>query len=185
MLTKVATNWKQLGKNLEINENLLAIIETNNPHDCESCCSEMLSEWLDLTPNASWKILNNAIDKTQDELNEIPNVDESLNNAADKLPDTVEKLCTVTDRLPETVKKLDVVADKLPDTVERLCTAADRLPDVVKKLDAVTDKLPDTVEGKIVNQQCQEVNKFSEPVDRIQITEDASLDSFAGNCGNA
>ena len=156
MLTKVAANWKQLGKNLEINENLLAIIETNNPHDCESCCSEMLSEWLDLTPNASWKILNNAVDKTQDELNEIPNAVESLNNAA----------------------------DKLPDTVERLCTAADRLPDVVKKLDAVKDKLPDTVEEKIVNQQHQEVNKFSEPVDRIQITEDVTLNNFAGNCGD-
>ena len=175
VVTRVATNWKQLGRNLEIEDNLLNIIETNNPHDSESCCSKMLNEWLDLTPNASWKILNNAIDKTQDELNEVPDAVEKLNNAADILPDTV--------------KNLDVVADKLPNTVEKLCTAADRLPDVVKKLDAVTDEIPDTVEElgsavKTVNQLCQEVNKLSEPVHRIQITEDASLDNFAGNCGN-
>ena len=78
VVTRVATKWKQLGRNLEIDDNLLNIIETNNPHDCESCCSEMLSEWLDLTPNASWKILNNAIDKTQVELNEVPDAVEKI-----------------------------------------------------------------------------------------------------------
>ena len=63
MVTKCATNWQQLGKNLEINDDLLNIIEKDYPHDCERCCSKMLSEWLDLTPDASWKILYDAMDK--------------------------------------------------------------------------------------------------------------------------
>ena len=77
VVIKFATNWKQLGRNLKIVDNLLNIIEKNHPHDSETCCSDMLNQWLDLTPNASWKLLNRAIKKTQDELNEAVNKNNS------------------------------------------------------------------------------------------------------------
>ena len=114
MVIKCAPNWKQLGRNLDLDDTLLNIIEKNNPHDCERCCSKMLSEWLDLTPNASWKMLNNAMEKIQNEPN--------------KLPDAVEKLDTVVNKLSFTVKEFDVAASKLPDTVKKLNNAADKLP---------------------------------------------------------
>ena len=60
---KFATNWKQLGRNLNIREDLLKIIEKNYPQDCEECCSMMLSEWLELTPNATWGMLLEVVDK--------------------------------------------------------------------------------------------------------------------------
>ena len=58
-----ATNWKQLGRNLDIREDLLKIIEKNYPQDCEECCSKMLNEWLELTPNATWGIILEVLDK--------------------------------------------------------------------------------------------------------------------------
>ena len=71
MVVKYAANWKELGKNLNIDEDLLNIIEKDYPHDCENCCSKMLSDWLDLTPEASWQILLDAVDKLQDKLNTV------------------------------------------------------------------------------------------------------------------
>ena len=58
-----ATNWKQLGRNLDIREDILKIIEKNYPQDCEECCSRMLSQWLELTPNATWGMLLEVVDK--------------------------------------------------------------------------------------------------------------------------
>jgi len=71
VVVKYAANWKELGKNLNIDEDLLNIIEKDYPHDCENCCSKMLSDWLDLTPEASWQILLDAVDKLQDKLNTV------------------------------------------------------------------------------------------------------------------
>ena len=146
VVIKCATEWKQLGENLNIDEDLLNIIDKDNPNNCENCCSKMLSSWLDLDPNASWSILLDAVDKAINTINKVPATDEKLDTAADKLPDTVEKLDTVADKLPDTVEKLDTAADKLPDTVEKLDTAADKLPNTVEKLDSAADKLLDTVE---------------------------------------
>jgi len=154
VVIKYATIWKQLGINLNINEDLLNLIEKDNPSSCENCCSKMLSNWLDLTPEASWGMLLDAVDKLQEKpyttanhtANKLPDTVEKLDTAADKLPDTVEKLDTAADKLPDTVEKLDTAADKLFDTVEQLDTAADKLPDTVEKLDTVADKLPDIVE---------------------------------------
>jgi len=81
VVIKYASIWKQLGKNLNINEYLLNIIEKDNPHSCENCCSKMLSDWLDLTPEASWGMLFDAVEKLQDKL-----------NTTDKLPKTVGKM---------------------------------------------------------------------------------------------
>ena len=60
-----ATNWKRLGRNLNIGENLLQMIEKDYPHNCEECCSQMLNNWLELTPDATWGILVEAVDKVQ------------------------------------------------------------------------------------------------------------------------
>ena len=165
MVIKHAMNWKQLGRNLEIDSSLLNIIEKNNPNDCESCCTKMLSEWLDVTPAASWQMLFNAMDKTKNELSEEPHVAEKLNTLVDNLPDTLEKVNTIADNLPDVVDKLGTVADALPDTVE--------------KLDSVVNKLP-----KAMDQICEAANKLSKSADKVHIEEGISLDYSTGNCGS-
>ena len=60
-----ATNWKKLGRNLNIGENILQMIEKDYPQNCEECCSQMLKDWLELTPDAIWGILLEAVDKVQ------------------------------------------------------------------------------------------------------------------------
>ena len=165
MVIKHATNWKQLGRNLEIDSSLLNIIEKDYPNNCENCCSKMLSEWLDLTPEASWQMLFNAMDKIKDELSEEPDVAEKLNTVMDDLRDAIEKVNTV--------------ADNLPDVVDKLSTAADALPDTVEKLDSVVNKLP-----KAMDQISEAVSKLSKSVDKVHIEEGKSLDYSTGNCGS-
>ena len=185
VVIKCATMWKQLGKNLDIDDDLLNIIEKDNPDSCENCCSKMLSEWLDLNPNASWRILLDAVNKAQS----TTRIPKKLETAADKLPDTVEKLDTAADKLPDAVEKLDTAADKLPDAVEKLGNAADKLPDTVEKLDTAADKLPDAVEKlgnaadilpKAVGQLCETIHKLPEVVHKIHSVEVTNL---TGNCG--
>ena len=62
---KCASNWKQLGIILNINEDLLKIIEKDHLQNCEECCSKMLYDWLELTPDATWAMLLEAVDKVQ------------------------------------------------------------------------------------------------------------------------
>ena len=199
-MIKYAVNWKQLGRNLEIDDTLLNIIEKDFPHDCERCCSEMLSEWLDQTPHASWKMLYNAMDKTTDNIPDVEKLNgavdnlsdagrklktgvisdainklEKLGTPADALSDTVNKLGTAADTLLNTIDKLGNAADTLSDTVDKLGNAADTLPDTVEKLDSAVNILPKTVE-----QLCEAVNKLSEPVDKLHIAEDVKWDDFTG-----
>ena len=56
-----APQWRQLGKLLEVGAHLMNIIEHDHPNDCETCCSKMLTEWLDNTPTASWESLITAV----------------------------------------------------------------------------------------------------------------------------
>ena len=141
---KCATFWKQLGKCLDIDEDLLNIIEKDNPDKCEDGCSRMLSEWLDLNSSATWAMLFDGIDKVQDIVNSFSV--ENFETGTDKLPNTVQKLDIAAD-------KINIVANQLPDTVQKLDSAANKLPDVVEKLSSAagqlhnTDKLP-TVAGK-------------------------------------
>jgi len=51
---------------LKFEDNFLEIIETDYPHDCQRCCSQMLQEWLDLSSSNSWEVLFNAIDGLPD-----------------------------------------------------------------------------------------------------------------------
>ena len=130
VVIKCATYWKQLGKNLGVHEDLLKIIADDNEHDCESCCSKMLIEWLDSNPNASWKILLNAIDKTQ---NELPETVEEKDTMADELNDTIKKLNTTAERLPVVAEKLDNAAKELPRVVSQLSEVAYKLSTPVSK----------------------------------------------------
>ena len=159
VVIKCAPNWKQLGRDLNISEDLLNIIEKNYPR-CEDCCSQMLNDWLDSETDASWGILLTAVDKAQSTLNTLPDTGKNLDIVAEKLLDTVEKLDTVADNVPRTVAKLDIAAEKFTDTVkkvdtaaekrshtvEKLDTAAEKFTDTVKKVNTATEKLPHTVE---------------------------------------
>ena len=66
-----ASKWKLLGRILNIREDLLRNIEKNHPQDCEGCCSRMLSDWLELTPNATWGTLLKAVDKVHNTPNNV------------------------------------------------------------------------------------------------------------------
>lgn len=43
----------------------MKIIEKDHLQNCEECCSIMLNDWLELTPDATWAILLEAVDKVQ------------------------------------------------------------------------------------------------------------------------
>jgi len=60
-----APQWRKLGVELNLKDHIMDIIEHDHPNDIETCCSEMLREWLDNTPTASWEDLNAAVDKLQ------------------------------------------------------------------------------------------------------------------------
>ena len=49
-----ATSWKEIGLQLGIAQGILQSIETNFQADIETCCTEMLTEWLDTDVTASW-----------------------------------------------------------------------------------------------------------------------------------
>jgi len=57
-----APKWRKLGAELEIGDHLMDIIEHNHRNDCETCCSKMLSEWLNCTHSATWEDLVTAVD---------------------------------------------------------------------------------------------------------------------------
>ena len=167
MVIKCATKWKELGRHLDIHEHILNITEKDNPHSCESCCSKMLSDWLDSTPNATWAVLLDAVDKT----NDLPDIVEKLN-----AEDMVEKISSIANDLPAKVEKLDMVTDKLDATADKIDKEVDRLPDTVQKFDNAVDKLPGAVA-----QLCEVIDQLPKMVGKVQITEDIDLDGSAGN----
>ena len=65
VVTRLATQWRQLGKQLNIDQNLLDILQHDYPNDCEECCSRMLDAWLQWNThaNTTWGILIDAIDR--------------------------------------------------------------------------------------------------------------------------
>ena len=168
VVIKCAPNWKQLGRNLNISEDLLNIIEKNYPR-CEDCCSQMLNDWLDSETDASWGILLTAVDKAQSTLNTLPDTGKNLDIVAEKLLDTVEKLDTVAENVPHTVAKLDIAAEKFTDTVKKVDTAAEKLSHTVEKLDTAAEKLTNTVKKVDIvaeNLPCT-VEKLDTATDRL------------------
>ena len=63
VVTSVATQWRWLGRQLNIDQNSLDILQHNYPNNCEECCSRMLADWLDQNTheNTTWEILIDAI----------------------------------------------------------------------------------------------------------------------------
>ena len=59
---RYATKWKELGIQLDLNEETLSVIQANNPLNAVGCCNAMLSGWLQVDTNASWQKVFIAID---------------------------------------------------------------------------------------------------------------------------
>ena len=58
-----AAKWRDLGVQLKIPEhhlNTIAVNNTNHPFYNEQCCKAMLQKWMEITPDATWSILQLA-----------------------------------------------------------------------------------------------------------------------------
>ena len=69
IVPKYAARWRDLGVQLKIPEhhlNTIAVNNTNHPSYCEQCCKAMLQKWMEITPNATWSVLNMATDCLSD-----------------------------------------------------------------------------------------------------------------------
>ena len=65
VVTRYATQWRQLGNLLNIDQNSLDKLQHNYPDDCEKCCSIMFEAWFqeNTQEDKTWEILNTAINK--------------------------------------------------------------------------------------------------------------------------
>ena len=69
VVPKYAAVWRDLGMQLKIpSERLdaIAVNHGNHPHFAQQCCTAVLRKWLDITPNATWNMLRQAIDSLPD-----------------------------------------------------------------------------------------------------------------------
>ena len=57
-----ATNWKEIGIQLNLSNGDLSIIEVDNLHSVKKQCNAMLFKWLEVNSSASWQKLLTAID---------------------------------------------------------------------------------------------------------------------------
>ena len=64
VVTKWAPQWKQLGKELNVDQSLINIIQHDHGNDCVECCSRMLEAWLEQNTHdtTTWETLTEAID---------------------------------------------------------------------------------------------------------------------------
>ena len=63
VVVKSASKWKQLGSQLNIGEYVIRNMEYDHTNNCERCCREMLSKWLEETAHSTWGVLTTALDK--------------------------------------------------------------------------------------------------------------------------
>jgi len=65
VVVRWAPQWRQLGRQLNIEEHRMNIIEHDYPNNCVECCSKMLSNWLEQKTNkdTTWEVLIKATDK--------------------------------------------------------------------------------------------------------------------------
>ena len=64
IVPKYAAKWRDLGVQLKIPEhhlNTIAVNNTNHPFYSDQCCKAMLQKWMEITPDATWNILQMAI----------------------------------------------------------------------------------------------------------------------------
>ena len=64
VVTKWAPQWKQLGRQLNVDQSLINIIQHDHGNDCVECCSRMLEAWLEQNTHdtTTWETLIKAID---------------------------------------------------------------------------------------------------------------------------
>jgi len=64
VVPKWAPQWRDLGRQLNIADHLLNIIDYDHRNDCEACCSKMLSNWLNENKcgTVTWDVIFNALD---------------------------------------------------------------------------------------------------------------------------
>jgi len=60
---KVAPRWYDLGVQLlnEVQREMLNIIDKNNRHDVQECCTKMFDHWLNVDIGANWNKLIEAL----------------------------------------------------------------------------------------------------------------------------
>jgi len=58
-----ASKWKEIARQLNIEEYLISNIEHDYPSDCVKCCGKMLSDWLEQSNHPIWAKLINALDQ--------------------------------------------------------------------------------------------------------------------------
>jgi len=58
---KYVADWKDIGKELELPPDILETIEKDYPDKIVVCFKEVLAIWLESNPNATWKILEDAL----------------------------------------------------------------------------------------------------------------------------
>ena len=56
-----ARDWRVIGLQLQLDTTVLDIISKDNPLDCTFCFEKTLEKWLELVPDATWKMLEIAI----------------------------------------------------------------------------------------------------------------------------
>ena len=64
IVPKYAARWEDLGIQLKIPEHHLDTIAANNKNSksyCQDCCKAMLKKWMEITPKATWSMLQKAI----------------------------------------------------------------------------------------------------------------------------
>ena len=65
IVPKYAARWKDLGIQLKIPEHHLDTIAADNKNSqsySKECCKAMLKKWMEITPDATWNMLQKAID---------------------------------------------------------------------------------------------------------------------------
>ena len=64
VVTRYAPRWKQLGNQLNIDQDSINVIQHDCGNNCIECCTKMLEAWLEQNTydGATWEILMYAID---------------------------------------------------------------------------------------------------------------------------
>ena len=61
VIKKYAAEWEDIGLELGLQLNTLEIFSKNHQKECVLCFRSTLNEWLNLKPNATWRMLEVAI----------------------------------------------------------------------------------------------------------------------------
>jgi len=66
VVVRWASKWKEIARQLNIEEYLIRNIEKDYPSNCVQCCEIMLSDWLEQSRHPTWEMLINALDQVSE-----------------------------------------------------------------------------------------------------------------------